>query len=145
MIPAYARLHAFIEAEYLPRCRDTAGLGAVPGGPATYASFVRWHTTTDLAPEAIHDIGLREVARIRAEMDQVRQRVGFKGTLPEFLNFVATDPKFTPFKTDDEVLEAYRAIEGRILAQVPNFFGHVPRTKFEIRATEKIPRRHGIS
>jgi uncharacterized protein (DUF885 family) len=137
MIPAFARLHAFIKAEYLPHCRDTAGLGALPGGPAAYAAFVRWHTTTDLTPDEIHEIGLREVARIRSEMDQVRARVGFKGTLPEFLNFVATDPQFTPFKTEEEVLEAYRAIEGRILAQVPKFFGHVPRTKFEIRATEK--------
>jgi uncharacterized protein (DUF885 family) len=138
MIPAYARLHAFIQSEYLPRCRDTAGLGAVPGGPAAYASFVRWHTTTDLTPDEIHEIGLKEVARIRGEMDQVRQRVGFKGTLPEFLTFIATDPRFTPFKTDEEVLSAYRAIEGRILAQVPRFFGHVPRTKFEVRATEKF-------
>lgn len=138
MIPAYARLHAFIQADYLPHCRDTAGIGSLPGGPAAYASAVRWHTTTGMSPDEIHEIGLREVARIRGEMDQVRVRVGFKGTLPEFLTFVATDAQFTPFKTDDEVLEAYRAIEGRILAQVPKFFAHVPRTKFEIRATEKF-------
>jgi len=138
MIPAYARLHAFIEAEYLPRCRDSAGIGALPGGPAAYASSVRWYTTTDLTPDEIHETGLREVARIRGEMDQVRVRVGFKGTLPEFLTFVATDPQFTPFKSEEEVLAAYRAIEGRIMAQVPRFFGHLPRTKFEIRATEKF-------
>ena len=138
MIPAYARLHAFIQTDYLPHCRDTAGIGALPGGPAAYAAAVRWHTTTDLSPDEIHAIGLKEVARIRGEMDQVRVRVGFKGTLPEFLSYVASDPQFTPFKTDDEVLAAYRAIEGRILAQVPKFFGHVPRTQFEIRATEKF-------
>lgn len=138
MIPAYARLHAFIQADYLPRCRDTAGIGAVPGGAAAYLSAVRWNTTTRLTPDEIHETGLREVARIRGEMDQVRVRVGFKGTLPEFLAFVASDPQFKPFKTDEEILEAYRAIEGRILAQVPKFFGHVPRTKFEIRATEKF-------
>jgi uncharacterized protein (DUF885 family) len=138
MIPAYARLHDFIDAEYLPHCRETAGLGAVPGGRATYASFVRWHTTTELTPDEIHEIGLKEVARLRGEMDQVRQRVGFQGTLPEFLTFVATDSRFTPFKTDEEVLAAYRAIEGRILAQVPKFFGRVPRIRFEVRATEKF-------
>ncbi len=138
MIPAYARLHAYLEKDYLPHCRDTAGLGQVPGGAAAYLALVRWHTTTDLTPDQIHETGLREVARIRGEMDQVRQRVGFKGTLPEFLAFVATDPQFKPFKTDEEILGAYRAIEGRILAQVPKFFGHVPHTKFEIRATEKF-------
>jgi uncharacterized protein (DUF885 family) len=138
MIPAYARLHAYIQKDYLPHCRDTAGLGEVPGGVAAYLALARWHTTTDQTPDQIHETGLREVARIRREMDQVRQRVGFKGTLPEFLAFVANDPQFKPFKTDEEVLAAYRTIEGRILAQVPKFFGHVPRTKFEIRATEKF-------
>ncbi|MES1194417.1 MAG: DUF885 domain-containing protein, partial [Opitutus sp.] len=138
MIPAYARLHAYIQKDYLPHCRDTAGLGQVPGGVAAYLALARWHTTTELTPDQIHETGLREVARIRREMDQVRLRVGFKGTLPEFLAFVANDPQFKPFKTDDEILAAYRTIEGRILAQVPKFFGHVPRTKFEIRATEKF-------
>lgn len=138
MIPAYVRLHAYIKQEYLVHCRDTAGIGALPGGATAYTAQVRWHTTTDLTPGQIHETGLKEVARIRAEMDQVRARVGFKGTLPEFLAFVASDAKFKPFKTDEEVLTAYRAIEGRILAQVPKFFGHVPKTKFEIRATEKF-------
>jgi uncharacterized protein (DUF885 family) len=64
--------------------------------------------------------------------------VAFKGSLPEFIGYVATDGRFTPFKTDEEILEAYRAIEGRIVAQVPKFFDQVPRTKFEIRATEKF-------
>jgi uncharacterized protein (DUF885 family) len=71
-------------------------------------------------------------------MDRIRVQVDFKGSLPDFIGFVATDPQFTPFKTDEEVLAAYRAIEGRIMAQVPKFFGHVPRTRFEVRATEKF-------
>ena len=138
MIPAYARLHAYLQADYLPHCRTTSGIGALPGGAAAYASAVRWQTTTDLTPEQIHEIGLREVTRIKGEMEKIRVRVGFKGTLPEFLKFVATDPSFSPFKSDEEVLAAYRAIEGRIMAQVPKFFGHLPRTKFEVRATEKF-------
>lgn len=138
MLPAYARLHAFIKADYLPHCRATAGIGSLPGGQEAYASSVRWQTTTDLTPEQIHEIGLREVARIKGEMEKIRVRVGFKGTLPEFLRFVATDPSFSPFQSDEEVLAAFRAIEGRIMAQVPKFFGHLPRTKFEVRATEKF-------
>ncbi|HET7535441.1 MAG TPA: DUF885 domain-containing protein [Candidatus Didemnitutus sp.] len=138
MLPAYQRLRDFIRDEYLPKCRDTAGIGAVPGGKAAYAWSVRWQTTTDLTPDQIHEIGLREVARIRGEMEKVQAQVGFKGTLNEFLNFVATDPQFAPYKTDEEVLNGYRAIEGRVMAAVPKFFRRLPHTKFEIRATEKF-------
>jgi uncharacterized protein (DUF885 family) len=136
VLPAYARLHDFIRDEYLKNCRDTAGIGALPGGKEAYAYLVRLQTTTALTPDEIHEIGLREVARIRGEMDKVKERVGFKGTLNEFLQFVATDPQFSPYKTQEEVLAGYRAIEARVMATVPKFFGHLPRTKFEIRATE---------
>ena len=69
-------------------------------------------------------------------MDKVREQVGFKGTLSEFLQFVATDPQFTPYKSQEEVLAGYRAIEARVMATMPKYFGRLPRTKFEIRATE---------
>jgi uncharacterized protein (DUF885 family) len=138
IIPAYTRLHDFIRDEYLPHCRDTAGIGVLPGGRDAYAYAVREMTTTDLTPGQIHEIGLREVARIRSEMEKVRTQVGFRGMLPDFLQFVAGDRQFSPYKSDEEVLAAYRAIEGRVMAAVPRFFRHVPRTKFEIRATEKF-------
>jgi uncharacterized protein (DUF885 family) len=138
MLPAYARLHAFIRDEYLPKCRTTAGIWAVPGGREAYAYSVRLQTTTDLTPEQIHEIGLQEVARNKREMEKVQAQVGFKGTLAEFLRYVATDPKFAPYKTDEEVLNGYRAIEARVMAKVPDLFGHLPRTKFEVRATEKF-------
>ena len=138
IIPAYARLHAFIRDDYLPHCRDTAGLGALPGGAEMYAYWVRYWTTTDRAPDEIHRLGLAEVARIRGEMEKVQAQVGFTGTLFEFLNFVATDPQFMPFTTDEAVLDAYRAIETRLAPALPKFFGRIPRTPFEIRATEKF-------
>ena len=138
MIPAFARLHAFIKADYLPHCRMTSGIGALPGGAAAYASAARWQTTTDLTPEQIHQIGLREVDRLKTEMEKVRASVGFKGTLAQFLNFVATDPQFSSYKTEEAILDGYRAIEARVMARVPDFFGHLPRTKFEVRATEKF-------
>ena len=138
ILPAYRRLHAFLKDEYLPHCRETAGIGALPGGREAYVYAVRLQTTTDLTPEEIHAIGLREVARIRLEMEKVRSQVGFKGTLPEFLQFVATDSRFAPFHTEEDVLNGYRAIESRVMARVPELFGHLPRTKFEIRATERF-------
>lgn len=135
-LPAYARLHAFIRDEYLPTCGHHSGLGALPGGPATYAYLVKLQTTTDLSPEHIHALGLSEVARIRGEVEQVKAKVGFKGTLAAFLNHVATAPEFAPFKTEADVLNGYRALESRVMAQIPKLFGQVPRTRFEIRATE---------
>ena len=138
MLPAYGRLHDFVKNEYLPHCRDTSGYGSLPGGADAYAYAVRAQTTTDMSPAEIHELGLREVSRIKVELNKVQAQVGFKGTLPEFLNYVATDPKFAPFKTDEDVLNSYRAIEIRVMAAVPKFFAHVPRTKFEIRATEKF-------
>lgn len=138
ILPAYARLHAYIRDEYLPKCRETAGIGALPGGKEAYAFAVRNLTTTNMTPEEIHQVGLKEVARIRAEMDKVQAQVGYKGTLAQFLAFVAADPKFAPFKTEEEVLNVYRAIEGRIMAQVPKFFRQMPKSKFEVRATEKF-------
>ncbi|HJV23452.1 MAG TPA: DUF885 domain-containing protein [Holophagaceae bacterium] len=135
-LPAYARLHAFIRDEYLPKCGDHSGLGALPGGPEAYRYLVRLQTTTDKTPEQIHAIGLAEVARIRGEMEAVKAKVGFQGTLAQFLSHVATDPKFAPFKTEQEVLDGYRALERRVMARVPQLFGQVPKTPFEIRATE---------
>lgn len=138
MIPAYGRLHDFIRDEYLPHCRETAGIGALPGGPAMYAYWVRFWTTTDRTPQDIHELGLREVARIRGEMEKIRAEVGFKGTLAEFIVFVARDPKFAPFTEDSQVLDAYRKIEARIAPSLPKMFGRLPKTKFEIRETEKF-------
>lgn len=138
IIPAYSRLHKFIKDEYLPHCRVTAGIGALPGGAEAYAYSIRLNTTTDMTADEIHALGLREVARIRGEMEKVRDQIGFKGTLPEFLKFMATDPQFSPYKTEEAVLDDFRAIESRVMAAVPRFFAHIPRTKFEIRATEKF-------
>ena len=90
MLPACARLHAYIRDEYLARCRETAGIGALPGGKEAYAFTVRSQTTTNMTPEEIHQLGLKEVARIRSEMSKVQMQVGFKGTLAEFLTWVAS-------------------------------------------------------
>ena len=138
VLPAYRRLHAYLQDEYLAQARTTAGLCALPGGREAYAYAIRLQTGTDLAPEAIHELGLREVARIRREMEQVQAQVGYKGTLADFLRYVATDPRFAPFHTEEEVLAGYRAIAGRVLARIPELFNHTPRARFEIRATERF-------
>lgn len=138
IIPAYQKLHDFIKAEYLPKSRTTAGLSAIPIGKEQYAYLVKASTTTNLSPDEIHQIGLNEVRRIRGEMEKVKDQVGFKGDLSAFFDYIRTDPKFYPFKTEEEVLDAYRAIEAKLQPHLPKYFGIVPKSKFEVRATEKF-------
>ena len=86
----------FIRIDYLPKARATVGLGQMPGGAAYYRYLVAQTTTTDMTPEAIHALGLAEVDRIHGEMEKVKTQVGFKGTLPQFFEYMRTDPKFAP-------------------------------------------------
>lgn len=132
--PSIARLATFIESEYVPKGRMTAGISALPGGDKWYAYMVRVQTTTTMTPDAIHELGLKEVARIRAEMDKIRQHYKFDGTLTEFLKQHPLKPENRPFKTDEEVLEAYRKINKQIMAEVPKYFSRVPKAPLEIRA-----------
>ncbi|KAA2286285.1 DUF885 domain-containing protein [Arenimonas fontis] len=135
LMPAYRDLRAFVADEYLPACRETVALSALPDGEAWYAFLVREYTTTDLSPAQIHQIGLDEVARIQAEMDQVMREVGFKGSRAEFFEFLRTDKQFE-FASEDEMLAAYRALEARINQRVGELFSLTPKAAFEIRPVE---------
>lgn len=136
--PAYQRLHDFIQNEYILQTRTTHGISAIPRGREYYEYLIRYWTTTNLTPDEIFETGQREVARIRAEMEQVKQQVGFEGDLQAFFRHVNTNPKFNPFKTEEEVLNAYRAIEQRMQPQLNRLFNLVPKSEFEIRQTEKF-------
>lgn len=136
--PSLAKLAKFIETEYVPKGRSTAGISALPGGDKWYAYMVRVQTTTNMTPDAIHELGLKEVARIRAEMDTMRQHYKFEGTLTEFLKQHPLKPENRPFKTDEEVLAAYRKINTQIMAEVPKYFSRVPKAPLEIRAVPDL-------
>ena len=135
--PTYSRLLSFIEKEYLPKARETFGLIAQPNGNAEYAFLVKSWTTTNLTPDEVFDIGEKEVKRIRGEMEKIKNEVGFKGTLKEFFTYLGSDPKFFPFKTDEEVTAAFQQIYERIKPNIPKQFNRVPKTAFEIRPIEK--------
>ncbi len=113
LVPAYSRFLAFFNDEYLPETRESIAAVDLPDGKAYYDFVARYFTTTDLTAEQIHQIGLKEVARIRAEMEKVKAEVGFKGTLAEFFEYLRTDPKFF-YKTPEELFTAYEAISKRI-------------------------------
>jgi uncharacterized protein (DUF885 family) len=132
VLPAYLRLQKFFNNQYLPACRDTVGVWDTPGGADWYQQRVRWFTTTDLTADQIHEIGLKEVARIRGEMQKVIERVGFKGSFAEFLQFLRTDPQFR-YTDPDQLLQAYLAMSKRVDPLLPQYFGRLPRMPYGVR------------
>jgi uncharacterized protein (DUF885 family) len=136
IVPAYTKLYNFLKDEYIPKARTSAGINAIPNGNAYYQMMIRLWTTTDLTPDSIFKLGQSEVARIRAEMEKVREEVGFKGDLKSFFKYVNDDKKFRPFKSDQEVIDAFKAIEKKIEPKLATMFNMVPKIKFEVRQTE---------
>jgi len=133
--PAYKKQRDFIASEYLPKTRDSVGLDKLPNGAAWYAFNARQSTTTDKTPAEIHDIGLKEVARIHGEIRKVMAEVKFEGSLQDFFEFMQTDKRFS-FKDQEALLAHYRALEAKINQKIPEQFSLVPKAPFEIRPVE---------
>jgi len=136
VVPTYKKLGDFLKTEYLPKARATSGISDLPDGDKYYNYMIRFWTTTNKTPDEIYNTGLAEVKRIRGLMDSVKNAVGFKGDLIAFFEFMKTDKQFMPFKTPEDVLNGFRAIQQKIDPKLQTMFGHVPKTKFEIRQTE---------
>ena len=131
--PAFEKLRDFLGTRYLPACRQTTAAAALRDGPALYAYNVKWHTTTSLSPQQIHETGLAEVKRIRAEMDKVIAAAGFSGSYQEFVHFLRTDPRF--YFTDAEALvSAYRDIAKRADPELAPLFGRLPQSPYGVKA-----------
>ncbi|MEA9745952.1 DUF885 family protein [Xanthomonas campestris pv. raphani] len=135
IMPAYRALRGFIATEYLPACRDTAGLAALPNGAAWYAYDVRQSTTSDLNPAQIHQTGLDEVARLQGEIQNVAKQVKFRGNLPKFYKFMQTDKRFV-FRSESELLDAYRGLQSRVQAAVPRLFATQGIPALDVRPVE---------
>ena len=129
--PAFERLRQYLVETYLPRCRETVGLGALPDGAAAYAHLIRWQTTTDLSAAAIHALGRSELGRIHREMDALKERVGFAGSRAEFFRHLRTDPGFF-FSEESELLEGYRALAKRADPGLARLFGRLPRLPYGV-------------
>lgn len=133
VLPAFQRFREFFTGEYLPACLDGIGASRWPDGDAMYAFLAREYTTTQLTPQEIHDIGQREVARIRGEMEKVKARAGFAGTLPEFFTFLRTDPRF--YCADEkQLLLEYQATAKRIDPTLVKLFRTLPRAPYGVEA-----------
>ena len=132
VMPAYRALDRYFNDRYLPATRDSIGLSSLPGGDTWYEFRARLFTTTRLTPDEIHRIGLDEVKRIRDEMMQIKDEVGFDGTFEEFLDHLRTDPQFYFDNPDDLYLE-YLATSKRIDPELVKLFGTLPRMPYGVK------------
>jgi uncharacterized protein (DUF885 family) len=131
VVPAYRDFLAFMRDDYIPHARTTISTADLPDGRELYAWLVRHFTTLDLTPEAVHATGLREVDRIHAEMLQVMAQTGWKQGLPEFLQFLRTDPRFYP-RTAEELLGRAALIAKRMDGKLPSLFKRLPRQPYGV-------------
>ena len=129
--PAYAAVLEFMREEYVPKARTTLAAESMPDGKAYYQSKIVEYTTTELTAQQIHDIGLAEMAKIRAEMHETMRQAGFTGDLPAFLHFLRTDPRFYA-RTPEELLMRAAWIAKKFDAKADQYFGHLPRRRFAI-------------
>jgi uncharacterized protein (DUF885 family) len=129
--PAYAQALAFFRDEYVPKARTTLAAESLPDGKAYYQSKIVEYTTTAMNAQQIHEIGLSEMAKIRAEMQQTMEKAGFKGDLPAFLAFLRSDPQFYA-KTPDELLMRAAWISKKFDGKADQYFGYLPRRRFAI-------------
>ena len=131
VITAYQDYLTFFNEEYQPGARSDIGIASTPNGEAFYANRAKYYTTTDMTPKEIHELGLKEVARIRAEMDDVIKHVGFEGTFAEFVHFLRTDPQFYA-TTPEELLKEASYIAKKMDAQLPKLFHTLPRLPYGV-------------
>ena len=133
IIPSYRKMLTFFEQEYLPACLDRVGVSQFPDGKKFYEFRARKFTTTNLTPKQIHEIGLKEVKRIRVEMQKIIRQVKFKGTFKQFLEHLRTDPKFY-YKNPNDLLAAYRAVSKKVDPQLVKLFKTLPRMPYGVEA-----------
>lgn len=134
--PAYRKLQKFLATEYAPKGRKEEGVWALPNGDALYRFHVRQQTTTNMDPETIHQLGLKEVARIQAEQLAIAKKLGF-ADLKTFQASLKTNPKLAP-TSREQILEIYRHFIRQIEPELPKYFGLLPKTKLEVKAVEEF-------
>ena len=135
VLPAFQGFRDFMVEQYIPGARDSIGVSQTPNGNAFYQNRVEYYTTTKMTAEQVHEIGLKEVARIKSEMEKIIAQLEFEGSFAEFLTFLRTDPQFYP-KTAEQLLKEASYIAKKMDAQLPKFFKFLPRTPYGV---EPVP------
>ena len=136
LLPAMRRLAAFVREEYLGKTRETAGIGALPGGDRAYRALIREYTTLDLSPDELHKMGLAEVARIRVKLMEVARSLGFKGEIRDLAAWYQANPENYPFHQREDVIAYLKRIHARVEPQLPKLFHRLPKAAFDIQLVD---------
>ena len=138
LIPSFKSLYNFLQTDYLNAGRKDSGIDGVPQGKEYYQHSIKNYTTTNMTADQIHELGLQEVARILAEMENVKEQVGFKGTIKEFFDFVRTNKALMPYTEPQQIIDNFNAIHNKMKPQLEKLFGNKPNTPFVVKQTEKF-------
>jgi len=136
IIPSFKSLYNYVSTDYLKASRTTSGIAAIPNGAAYYKHLIKRYTTTDMTADEIHALGLKEVARLSAEMEKVKTQVGFKGPLKDFFNYVRAKKELMPFTQPQQVIDNFNAIHEKMKPNLEKLYDMKPKTPFEVRRTE---------
>ena len=136
VIPKYKELHTFFTNEYLAKGREEAGIVAQPNGEKLYNFLIKYFTTTNMTADEIFELGKKEVARVTAEMEKVKDEVGFEGTIDDFYKHVKNKKELKPFTEAQQVIDNFNAIYAKMQPNLEKLFDKVPKTAFEVRRVE---------
>jgi len=136
LIPSFKSLYNYVSTDYLAASRATSGISGITNGDKYYQHLIKRYTTTDMTANQIHELGLKEVARITTEMEKVKAQVGFKGTLKEFFNYVRSKKELMPFTKPQQVIDHYNTIYATMKPNLDKLFDLKPRAGFEVKRTE---------
>lgn len=136
IVPAHEQMVEFLKKVYLPAARETSGFGDLKDGDQIYQTLITYYTTTNMSASEIHELGLKEVARISSEMEKVMKEVGYDGDLNSFFNHVRNKKELMPFTDPQQVIDNFNAIHVKMEPQLNELFETKPKTSFEVRRTE---------
>ncbi|WP_299627854.1 DUF885 domain-containing protein [uncultured Tenacibaculum sp.] len=138
LIPSFKSLYNFLNNEYLNAGLDASGINAIPDGKEYYDHAIKNYTTTTMTADEIHELGLKEVARILSEMEKVKEQVGFKGDLKAFFDYVRNNKELMPYTEPQQIIDNFNAIHERMKPQLEKLFDNKPKTPFIVKQTEKF-------
>ncbi|WP_299716396.1 DUF885 family protein [uncultured Tenacibaculum sp.] len=138
LIPSFKSLYDFLSNEYLNAGLDASGIDAIPDGKEYYDHAIKNYTTTTMTADEIHELGLKEVARILSEMEKVKEQVGFKGDLKAFFDYVRNNKELMPYTEPQQIIDNFNAIHERMKPQLEKLFDNKPKTPFIVKQTEKF-------
>ncbi|RWX03614.1 DUF885 domain-containing protein [Flavobacterium cerinum] len=136
LIPSFKNLYNYTNTDYLAASRTTSGISAMPDGDKYYKHLIKRYTTTNMTADEIHQLGLKEVARLSSEMEKVKTQVGFKGSLKEFFDYVRNKKELMPFTDPQQVIDNFNAIHEKMKPNLDKLFDLKPKTPFEVKRTE---------